>query len=1032
MTSDPLTPFGELLRRARQAAGLTQEELAERAGLSRRGIADLESGARQRPRKDTVALLATALGLSEAERVRFAAAARGGAERQTAAQSDVSALPGGTVTFLFTDLEGSTRLLQDVGRSRYATLLAAHRELLRAALVAHSGYEVESQGETSFTVFPTAGQAVAAAVAVQRALAAHSWPARVRVRVRMGLHSGTAQLAGERYVGLDVHRAARIAAAGHGGQVLLSQTTRDLVEDDLPEGVTVRELGAHRLKDLQRPERLSQLVLPDLPADFPPLNALDRHRHNLPIQLTSFVGREREVAELTPLLLETRLLTLTGPGGTGKTRLALRLATEVVEQFPDGVWLVELAPLADPALVPQAVATALGAREQPGRSPRDALLDFLRAKTLLLLLDNCEHLITACAELAETLLRAAPGLRILSSSREALGIAGETAYRVPSLPLPEAGHAPDVSVLARNDCVRLFVERATAAAPAFHLTAANAPAIAQIGRRLDGIPLALELAAARATVLPPQQIVAGLDDRFRLLTGGRRTALPRHQTLLALIEWSHELLSEPERVLLRRLSVFAGGWSLEAAQAVCGEELGADVLDTLARLADKSLVEVEAPGEATEARYRLLETIRQYAREKLVAAREMEAMRDLHLDYFVRLAETAEPKLRTAAQLEWLGRLDAEHDNLRAAQTWALEQEANDRALRLVAAIAYFWIIRGYLTEGLNWLREPLARTQLETSATNVRGDTGSPVVVVGHRAKALHLSAMMQLATLNAKEARALVAEALHVWRELGDTWWIAVELEMEALIMTFQQQNEAALADLEEGMALARQLEDPWPLANCLTRFGDALRPIGRTAEARPRLEEGVALARRLGDRILLSEGQRELGLITFAEGDLVTAASLTAEALANGRALGSIPHIFLALFQSISIACLQGDVAKARAFCREVIALELASSLFGNAFLLSALGLVACFDKDPNVGVRLLAAGVTLFRQVGFDVSSDAGEPSLRVFQFALDIAQARLGPAGFQAAWAEGQQLLPDQAAALAMEEYREPTPDDHAR
>jgi predicted ATPase/class 3 adenylate cyclase/DNA-binding XRE family transcriptional regulator len=1030
------TTFGDLLRRHRQAAGLTQGELAERAGLSVRGINDLERGARLHPRKDTVALLADALGLGDVERSAFAAAGRGSAKHGAGAtdargEPEVPELPTGTVTFLFTDIEGSTHLLQALGSDRYAVLTKEHHRLLRAVCAAHQGRVVDSQGDSCFMAFPTAQEALAAAAETQRALAAYAWPAGAAVRVRMGLHTGTAQVVGERYIGLDVHRAARIAAAGHGGQVLLSRSTRELVEDTLPDGASLRNLGAHRLKDLQRPEELAQLVLPDLLADFPSLNALDRHRHNLPIQLTSFVGREREVAELTPLLMETRLLTLTGPGGTGKTRLALRLAAEVVERFPDGVWLVELAPLADPALVPQTVATALGAREQPRRAPMDALLDVVRPKTLLLVLDNCEHLIAACAALAEALLRAAPGLRILASSREALSIAGETAYRVPSLPLPEAGHESDVAVLAGNDCVRLFVERAAAAQPAFHLTATNAPAIAQIGQRLDGIPLALELAAARATVLQPHQIAAGLDDRFRLLTGGRRTALPRHQTLHALIEWSHELLTEPERVLLRRLSVFAGGWSLDAAEAVCGKDLSADVLDTLARLADKSLVEVEALGEATEARYRLLETIRQYAREKLVAAREMEAIRGRHLDYFVRLAETSEPKLRTAEQLEWLGRLDAEHDNLRAALAWALERGANDLALRLVAAIAYFWILR-YLSEGLNWLREPLARTQIETSTTGVRENPGSPPSVVQYRAKALHLSAMMYLVTLDALAARAAVAEALRLWRALGDTWWVAVDLEMQALIRTFQHEYEAALANLEEGVALARQLDDPWPLATCLIRFGDALRPMGRAAEARPRLEEGVALARRFGDRILLSEGQRELGLIAFAEGDLVTAVSLTEEALVNARDLGSLPHTFLALFQSISIACLQGNPQKARGFCREVLALDLATSLFGNAFLLSALGMVACFDDDPSMGVRLLAAGETLFLQVGFDINSGAEEPTFKVLRLALDTAQARLGPTTFQAAWAEGQQLPSDQAAALAMEAYREPVRDEHVR
>jgi predicted ATPase/class 3 adenylate cyclase len=1050
MADGETTTFGGLLRRHRLAAGLTQGELAERAGLSVRGINDLERGARLTPRKDTVALLADALGLAGTERAAFAAAARGHAERGAGSTSAAAAdaagaepaapLPAGTVTFLFTDVEGSTRLLQLLGSDRYAVLSGEHHQLLRTACAAHGGRVVDAQGESCFMAFPAALAALAAAAEAQRALAAYGWPEGVTVRVRMGLHTGTAQVAGDRYIGLDVHRAARIAAAGHGGQVLLSRSTRELVADALPEGASLRDLGAHRLKDLQRPEEITQLVLADLPADFPPLNALDRHRHNLPVQLTSFVGREREVVELTPLLMQTRLLTLTGPGGTGKTRLALRLAAEVVEQFPDGVWLVELAPLADPALVPQTVATALGMREQPGRLPMAALLDFVRPKTLLLALDNCEHLIAACAELAETLLRAAPGLRILATSREALGIAGETAYRVPSLPLPDAGHAPDVAVLAGNDCVRLFVERAAAAHPAFHLTATNAPAIAQIGRRLDGIPLALELAAARATVLPPHQIAAGLDDRFRLLTGGRRTAMPRHQTLLALIEWSHDLLSEPERVLLRRLSVFAGGWSLEAARAVGGDELGADVLDTLAHLADKSLVEVEAPGEATEARYRLLETIRQFAREKLVAAREMEAIRDRHLDEFVRLAEAAEPNMRTAAQLEWMSRLEAEHDNLRAALAWALERSASDKALRLAGALSYFWIIRLRLSEAQKWLRAALEHAEREQRDYPAAVDAAASPAAKAYRAKALFGAAWSQLATLDTISTRPMVAEALRLWRELGDTWWIAVGLEFEALVMSFQLELQPALTCLREGVALARQLEDPWPLATCLIRFGDALKPIGQAAAARPYLEEGVALARKAGDRILLSEGLRELGSLHYADGDYTTGASLTAESLALAREIGSVVHVMLALFQLVVIACLQDDAAMAKELCVDVVDLvanfgDIRGSPMGAGFVLACFGLTESICGALRTGVRVLAMAFKLIGSGGgMDPRSASAkdDPTSRAFIQALAKAQAQLGPAAFQAAWAEGEQMSVEQALALALEDFRGPAPDPRAQ
>jgi predicted ATPase/DNA-binding SARP family transcriptional activator len=763
---------------------------------------------------------------------------------------------------------------------------------------------------------------------------------------------------------------------------------------------------------------------------------------NLPVQLTSFVGRARELAEVRDLLQTTRLLTLTGPGGTGKTRLALEVAAQMLDAYPQGVWLVELAPLTDPTLVIQTIAATLGVREQPGRSILDALLDYLRAKTLLLLLDNCEHLIASCAQLAETLLRAAPNLRILASSREALGIAGEIPYRVPPLALPDPRQISNLDrpgnldALAQNDSVRLFVDRASTAYPPFRLTTKNAAAIVQIGRRLDGIPLAIELAAARAKVLPPEQIAARLDDRFRLLTGGSRTALPRHQTLLALIDWSHQLLSEAERVLLRRLSVFAGGWSLEAAQAVCGDGLldgpGADVemLDMLARLVDRSLVEVDVEGaaEAAEGRYRLLETIRQYARERLLEAGEAEQVREHHLEYFLRFAEEAEPKLRGAEQVAWLKRVELEHDNLRTALAWALEREQSEHALRLAGALAYSWVLRGYFSEGHKWLDEALALSEREQSEKVAAGIYTPTPAEMARRAKALHGAGWFHFATLGLKSARTLVEESLRLWRALGDKWWMAVGLELEALMLTFERDYQAALVCLEEGVSLARELEDPWPLATCLIRFGDALKPRGEAAAAHPFLEEGVALARRAGDRVLLSEGLRELGSLYSAEGNLTAAASLTEEALADGRATGSVMHVFLALFELVIISCLQSDPAKAKGYSLELWALGIETgSLFAAGVALWSFGLADCFGAQPGRGVRLLAATDMIVRQHGLDFTSAEGEPSVKVYKRALAKAQAQLGPAAFEAAWAEGQQLTVEQALALATEDEGQDAP-----
>jgi predicted ATPase/DNA-binding SARP family transcriptional activator len=786
--------------------------------------------------------------------------------------------------------------------------------------------------------------------------------------------------------------------------------------------VLERELGvAPSAATRDAYEQSVRLDAPTRPMPSPP-----PANTNLPVQLTSFVGRERELAELKPLLLATRLLTLTGPGGTGKTRLALRLAADVLETFAAGVWLVELAPLADPTLVAQAVATTLGVREQPGRPLLDALLDYLRAKTLLLLLDNCEHLIETCAQLAERLLRAAPSVRILASSREALGIAGETAQRVPPLSLPDPRRLLDLDALAHNDCVRLFVERAAAAYPPFRLTAHNAPAIAQIVRRLDGIPLAIELAAARTKVFPPEQIAARLDDRFRLLTGGSRTALPRHQTLLALIEWSHNLLTAAERMLLRRLSVFAGSFSLEAAQAVCGAGLGEDALETLARLADKSLVEVDEPLDAVEGRFRVLETIRQYAREKLLEAGEAEQVRDRHLAFFLGFAEQTEPKLRRAEQLTWLERVERDHDNLRTALAWALERGASESALRLAGALYYFWEFRGYWSEGQKWLDDALALAEREQSEGVATGEYTSTHAETAQRAKALYGAGRLRFATLfDPDVSRTMIEESLRLWRELGDKWWMAVTLEHIGFMLTVEGDYQTSRARLEEGVSLAREVEDPWLLALCLVRLASPLMEIDVTASHRIR-EEGVALARSVGDKRVLCQGLNGLAASYLMKGDLTAAASVAEEARAEARAIGDVIHVFLSFLVLVIIACLQNDPAKAKGYCFEILTLARERGVaLAHPLMLFPFALVASFGGQPQQGVRLFAAVEVLFGQSGIKLGSFG--PFLIVQKQALERARAQLDPATFEAALQEGRALTPEQAIALATGNESEDAP-----
>jgi predicted ATPase/class 3 adenylate cyclase len=871
-------------------------------------------------------------------------------------------LPSGTVTLLFTDVEGSTQLLRQLG-DRYASALEEHRRLLRRAFEACHGCEVDSQGDSFFVAFDRAADAVAAAVAAQRALAAHPWPEDGAVRVRMGLHTGEPTLTPGGYVGLDVHRAARLCAAGHGGQVLLSRTTRDLVEQELPDGVELSDLGEHRLKDLPRPERVYQLAVGDLPTHFPPLRTLDASPNNLPTQLTSFVGREREIAEVERLLGMTRLLTLTGSGGAGKTRLALQVAADLLANYPDGVWLVELAPLADPAVVPQTVASALSLHEQRGRPLLVTLADYLRSRQMLLLLDNCEHLIEACATLADELLRACPQLGILATSREALGIAGETAWRLPSLSLPDLQHLPPTESLTQYEAVRLFIERALAAQPSFAVTNQNAPAVAQVCHRLDGIPLAIELAAARVKALSVEQIAARLDDRFRLLTGGSRTALPRQQTLRAAIDWSYALLSEPERAVLRRLSVFAGGWALEAAEAVCSgdglEDFG--VLDLLCQLVDKSLVLAEEQG--GEARYRLLETVRQYAQDRLLEAGEAEAVRDRHRDWFLELVERAEPKLERSEQVVWFERLEQEHDNLRAALSWSqADARGVDAGLRLGAPLFQLWLKRGHIREGRERLTGLLAQSHTPTSA----------------RAKALCAVGYLASAQGDYDQARGSMEESLALSRRLGDKRGIAIALGHLGRVAHAQGDYPGATTFLEESRALFEELGResglPCPVAATLA---DIARDQGDDRRARELYEQGLAPARARGDRHAAAYPLRGLAHLCRARGDFEEAEALFKESLALVWEL-----------KDQRCACL-GIEGLARATAGHGRA-ERAARLFGIAEALREL-----------VGTRLLPTERAAYEQ---DLAS----------------VHAELGEEAFAAAWAEGSSMSLEQAIAYALE------------
>ncbi|HEX2084961.1 MAG TPA: hypothetical protein VHF89_04710, partial [Solirubrobacteraceae bacterium] len=743
--------------------------------------------------------------------------------------------------------------------------IARHYEILDEAIARHGGARPVEQGEGDSVVaaFTRARDAVASALDAQRALLAEDWPPDAQLRVRMALHTGDAQLRDEgNYFGGAVNRCARLRAVAHGGQVLLSGATAELVVDHLPDGADLSDLGMHRLRDLGRAERVFALVHPDLLESVPPPRSLDQVPNNLPVQLTSFVGRGRELVELETLLASTRLLTLAGAGGCGKTRLALQLAADALDRFPDGAWCLELAPLSDPGLIESALATTVGVRPLPGQTSLEAAVFHLAAQRALVLLDNCEHVLETCAHVAEVLLHGCLGVTVLATSREPLGVGGETTWRVPSLSLPPEQTGDVSQSLGSSDAMRLFSERATKVHPSFAVTSDSAAHVAQICQELDGIPLAIELAAARVRVLSPEQIAERLDDAFRLLTSGSRTALPRHRTLRGTMDWSYRLLSEREQVLLGRLAVFAGSFSLEAAEEVCaGAPLEAeDILDGVAALVDKSLVVME-PGDA-EARYRLLETVRQYGAEQLTAAGAVERYRERHARHFLAFAESNAPHLFGGEDEPGLvARMALDHDNLRAASAWAAGDPARvEEALRFGDSL--FWyhygasyrLGSGLFTEARQYIAAALARV----------GDA-HPLL----RGRALAAKGLNELAQGEYEEARASFEASIALVRAHGDDATLAVNLAKLGATHLMLHDADAARRSLDEAFELVRPL--PPQMLHSFVLFWRTWATVatGDLELSRALAEEAVQLGRLLSHRTIIAHSMSLLGRVELASG-------------------------------------------------------------------------------------------------------------------------------------------------------------------
>ena len=954
--------------------------------------------------------------------------------------------PTGTVTFLFTDIEGSTSLAQQFS-TELPMLLARHHAILRQAIEAHHGYLFQVVGDAFDAAFYTAQEGLAAALEAQRLLQTEAWkPA--PVRVRMGLHTGPAQSTVDGnftggYEGyFTLARAQRVMSAAHGGQVLLSNPTAELLRGDLPGGVTLRDMGEHRLKGVVNPERLWQVVAPGLQQDFPPLQTLNAIPNNLPVQLTSFIGRESEIAQVKQGLLEHRLVTLTGPGGTGKTRLSLQTAAEMIDHFEQGVWFVELAPLVDPELIPQTIISVIGLREQPGKDPLEVLKDYLHDKQTLILLDNCEHLVEAGAKTANVLLNAAPQLKILTTSHEALRVRGELVYQVPSLSLPDPKQLPVIEQLSQYEAVRLFIDRVSLVAPDFDLTIQNAPAIAQICHRLDGIPLAIELAASRVKMMPVEQISRRLDDRFRLLTGGARNALPHQQTLRALIDWSYDLLPESERLLLRRLAAFAGGWSLEAAEEVCmGEGIQpGEVLDLLSHLVDKSLVIARVTTQGEETRFRMLETIHQYALEKLLDGGGGESLRQRHLAYFVRLAEQAGPELYRSNQSYWSNRLDDEIDNFRAALQQAMAADV-EAGLRIACPPWMHWQEHGYLQEMGEWLGQLLERWNdngaLHAQALTLyasfifrQGDFPEAIRIAGQglqmaRAlsdkpvEAFSLSTLGILTLLqgNVDEGARYLEQSLALYRALGDK--IGQATVMEWLSIKHDDLNRA-IATARESLQLYRELGNPLGVASSLSVLARLTLWSGDISSPRPWVEEALSIARRSGNHV--SEGQPLviLGLLAYWNGDLEQAILHYEEAIRLTEKHGDyFTNLWARVYMAYALLR-QGDIQQARQmFIDSMCHAHKKGFTIAMVFAVEGLASLEVGQNEVERAGRLFAWADATREEMG------DSRPPIEQARVDADLAAIRscLDEAALEQAREAGRAMTQDQAAAYAMREGR---------
>jgi len=1043
--------FGYWIRRQRKALDLTQHVLAERVGCSVAAIKKIESDER-RPSRQIAERMAEAFNVPANKREVFLEVARGmrsvnqlsfAGEPTIPASKETSAKPSGMVTFLFTDIEGSTGLAQQY-RDTWEALRKRHHTILREAIAFNHGYVFQIVGDAFCAAFHTPNDSLKAAIDAQRKLQTENW-GEAPIKVRIGLHTGEAELHEDEYHGyLTLSLVQRVVSAGHGGQILISQATEILLHGQLPEDVSLRDLGKYNLKDAAYPVHIFQVIVPDLQKEFPALLALEIFPNNLPVQLTSFIGREKELTDVKRLLHEAHLLTLTGPGGTGKTRLALQISAEMLEHFQNGVLLVELAAISDAKFILQTAMAVFGITAQRDRPAMETLKDYLRAKSLLLILDNCEHLVEDCARFAETILQAAPNVKILATSREALGIRGEQIYHVPPLSTPQSKQLTTSEELTQFESVQLFIERAALVSPNFRLTRDNTSAIAQICLHLDGLPLGIELAAAHVRSMPVEQIAFHIDDRFHLLTRGSRTALPRQQTLQAAIEWSYDLLTEPERILLRRLTVFFGGWTLESAEAVCaGETIDSfAVMDLLSRLVEKSLVLLDTAG-----RYKFLETIRQYARDKLLESGEIQAIRQRHLTYFLVFTETKGTETLGSNQIAALQQLDEEYENIREAMDWAIEAGQMEEATRIGMALApVYWQSRALFQEAYDKM----------TLILNHPATTKEKLF----RAAALTASVFYAYASFmkwDLKQSQAMIEEAIEILELAGEQGksYLAMVYGLWGFCMVGKD-NAVAKKALDTGLAMAREVNDQYGLAN-LTEFRGNLARIQQDYfRAQELSNEAIRLFREMGNYYGIARGLGNIGLVFYSQGDYPGAQKYLEEALAIYRniadksnlifLLGYLGRIFTLtakyvqareLFEEgLSLAKDRGSTQQIGSYTRDLAYLELYEGNPTSALALFRESL-PLFESSDEAGIALSIVGIV---SALFQLSPQNAEYAAQLLgwtQSVIDtigidnlpyekeqitktsiVVQKHLGEANYQKFSSQGKGMTFDAAISLA--------------